>query len=164
MSFDGQVLCHRQVIGSWALAIVGRATVATDVAAAPLRNFLRVVAFIALSLVILPLSQLTGQRWPGCTKPPQANSEPHQAGPYSVPLHGCKRGPLCTPLQGRHCVWQCMLRLSGRGRTRETAAGTISTRGIPEDDDRSSGMAYVMTAMERTLMRIIRPEAHRIMP
>src|SRR5262245_4969755 len=78
MSFDGQVLCQRQVIGSCALAIVGRATAATDVAAAPLRNFRRVVAFIALSLVILPLSQLTGQRWPGCTKPPQANSEPHQ--------------------------------------------------------------------------------------
>src|SRR5262249_61837662 len=41
ISFAPQVLCQRQVIGSCALAMVGRATAAVDAAAAPLRNLRR---------------------------------------------------------------------------------------------------------------------------
>src|SRR5262249_61844367 len=37
-------------------------------------------------------------------------------------------------------------------------------RRVVENDGRSPGMAYVMTAIDRTPLRIIRPDAHRIMP
>src|SRR2546427_453315 len=41
MSFCGQVLCQRIVIGPWALATMGKASVAAPAAAAPLRNVRR---------------------------------------------------------------------------------------------------------------------------
>src|SRR6266853_2620104 len=43
MSFDGQVLCQRMLIGPWALTIVGKPSVAAPAvaAAAPARNLRR---------------------------------------------------------------------------------------------------------------------------
>src|SRR5258706_10205395 len=42
MSFEGQVLCQRMLIGPCALTALGAATVAAAVTAAPLRNLRRV--------------------------------------------------------------------------------------------------------------------------
>src|SRR6266705_6952446 len=55
MSFAGQVLCQRMLIGPWALTIVGKPSVAAPAvaAAAPARNFRREAAgFLNCSLLI----------------------------------------------------------------------------------------------------------------
>src|SRR5438105_3634980 len=46
MSFDGQVLCQRMLIGPWAPTTVGALTAAADAAAAPLKTNLRRVVFV----------------------------------------------------------------------------------------------------------------------
>src|SRR4029077_5376071 len=55
ISFDGQVLCHRILMGPWALTTVG-ATTATLATAAPLRNLRRVaVVEFVFWLISIPL-------------------------------------------------------------------------------------------------------------
>jgi hypothetical protein len=53
MSFDGQVLCQRMLIGPWALTIAGAATVAAAPAAATFRKRrrLEVVSFLDVVMV-----------------------------------------------------------------------------------------------------------------
>src|SRR4051794_33534551 len=59
MSFDGQVLCQRMLIGPWALTTLGAATVAAAATAAPLRNLRREVLspadVLAFVIGFLPL-------------------------------------------------------------------------------------------------------------
>ena len=45
MSFDGQVLCQRMLIGPWALTTLGAATAAAPVAPAASRNLRREAVF-----------------------------------------------------------------------------------------------------------------------
>src|SRR6267378_6630986 len=54
MSFDGQVDCQRMLIGPWALAIIGKPSVAAPAvaAAAPARNFRREAVSVFCSLLI----------------------------------------------------------------------------------------------------------------
>src|SRR6266581_2736196 len=56
MSFDGQVLCQRMLIGPWAFAIIGKPSVAAPAvaAAAPAKNLRRETAwgFLICSLLI----------------------------------------------------------------------------------------------------------------
>jgi len=64
MSLDGQVLCQRMLIGPWALAIFGAATVAAAPAAATFRKLRRLEVFPLVGFVmsILPVEPILG--WP----------------------------------------------------------------------------------------------------
>jgi hypothetical protein len=64
MSLDGQVLCQRMLIGPWALAMFGAATVAAAPAAATFRKLrrLEVLPLVGLVMGILPVEPVLG--WP----------------------------------------------------------------------------------------------------
>jgi hypothetical protein len=52
MSFDGQVLCQRMLIGPWALTTVGAATAVAAPAAAAFRKRRRLVVLSLVGLVM----------------------------------------------------------------------------------------------------------------
>src|SRR5258706_10672625 len=69
MSFAGQVLCQRMLIGPCALAIIGNARVAAPVAAAaPVRNLRREATDLSFCMLICYLL-LGSLRWPGVWSP-----------------------------------------------------------------------------------------------
>jgi uncharacterized membrane protein len=57
MSFDGQVLCQRMLIGPWALTTVGAATAVAALAAATFkkRRRVEVLSLVGLVMEILPV-------------------------------------------------------------------------------------------------------------
>jgi hypothetical protein len=62
MSFDGQVLCQRMLIGPWALTMAGAATVAAAPAAATFRKRRR-VAVLSLVGAVMVFSPLDAALW-----------------------------------------------------------------------------------------------------
>src|SRR5882724_5702379 len=62
MSFEGQVLCQRMLIGPWALTIVGAATVAAAPAAATFRKRRR-VEVLSLFGAVMVFSPLDAVLW-----------------------------------------------------------------------------------------------------
>jgi hypothetical protein len=54
MSFDGQVLCQRMLIGPWALTTLGAANVAAVATAVPFKNLRRVVDARRISCAMFP--------------------------------------------------------------------------------------------------------------
>jgi hypothetical protein len=63
MSFDGQVLCQRMLIGPWALTTVGAATAVAALAAATFRKRRRVEVLSLVGLV------MESSRWDGLGRP-----------------------------------------------------------------------------------------------
>src|SRR6185436_609871 len=63
MSFDGQVLCQRMLIGPWALTTVGAATAVAALAAATFRKRRRVevLSLVGLVMGVLPVGPVLGR-------------------------------------------------------------------------------------------------------
>src|SRR6266404_3817877 len=102
MSFDGQVLCQRMLIGPWALTTVGAATAVAALAAATFRKRRRVevLSLVGLVMEILPVEPVLWSAGILLAGTLEAGPELWQG--YVIPVRRCGAGvggnPLARPM------------------------------------------------------------------